>query len=57
MPHPLNTRRAGEELPPLTLEPITRHMLALYCGASGDHNPLHTDSDFARELPLPSVSA
>jgi acyl dehydratase len=28
--------------------PITRHTLALYCGASGDHNPIHVDSDFAR---------
>jgi acyl dehydratase len=56
MPHSLNTYLAGEELPPLTLERITRHMLALYCGASGDHNPVHTDSDFAREQAgLPDV--
>jgi acyl dehydratase len=56
MPYPLNTCLAGDELPPLTLAPITRHMLALYCGASGDHNPVHTDSDFAREQAgLPDV--
>jgi acyl dehydratase len=29
--------------------------LALYCGASGDHNPLHTDIDFAKEAALPDV--
>ncbi|MBR1217658.1 MaoC family dehydratase [Bradyrhizobium sp. U87765 SZCCT0131] len=28
--------------------PISRHTLALYCGASGDHNPIHVDIDFAR---------
>lgn len=30
------------------LPPITRLALALYCGASGDHNPLHVDIDAAR---------
>jgi acyl dehydratase len=29
-------------------EPVSRLALALYCGASGDHNPIHVDSDFAR---------
>ena len=38
----------GTELPPLQTEPISRLTLALYCGASGDHNPIHVDSDFAR---------
>ena len=28
--------------------PISRHKLALYCGASGDHNPIHGALDFAR---------
>ena len=37
----------GTELPPLQTEPISRLTLALYCGASGDHNPIHVDSDFA----------
>lgn len=32
----------------MTLPPISRHALALYCGASGDHNPVHVDVDFAR---------
>lgn len=30
--------------------PITRHTLALYAGGSGDHNPLHVDTDFARDV-------
>ena len=29
--------------------PITRTMLALYAGASGDHNPIHIDIDFAKK--------
>lgn len=40
--------QVGDSLPPLALAPLTRHTLALYCGASGDHNPIHVDIDFAR---------
>lgn len=48
----------GDELPALVLPPLTRHALALYCGASGDHNPIHVDIDFARnEAGLPDVIA
>ncbi|AXL70930.1 MaoC/PaaZ C-terminal domain-containing protein [Pseudomonas sp. NPDC077186] len=32
-------------------------MLALYAGASSDHNPVHIDSDFARRAGLPDVFA
>jgi len=35
--------------------PISRHRLALYCGASGDHNPIHVDSDFAKASGFPDV--
>ena len=38
----------GDEMPALTVPALTRHTLALYCGASGDHNPIHVDIDFAR---------
>jgi acyl dehydratase len=38
----------GDELPPLELPPLTRATLALYAGGSGDHIPLHIDTDFAR---------
>lgn len=47
----------GDELPPLELPAITRHALALYCGASGDHNPIHVDTDFARDAGMPDVFA
>jgi acyl dehydratase len=47
----------GQAIPPLVLPPITRHALALYCGASGDHNPLHTDIDFAQRAGFQDVIA
>jgi acyl dehydratase len=34
---------------------ITRTALALYAGASGDHNPTHIDIDFARKAGFPDV--
>ncbi|MFC0282256.1 MaoC/PaaZ C-terminal domain-containing protein [Camelimonas abortus] len=37
--------------------PVTRHELALYCGASGDHNPIHVDIDFARRSGFDDVFA
>ena len=37
--------------------PITRLALALYCGASGDHNPLHVDLDAARAAGFEDVIA
>ena len=37
--------------------PITRTMLALYAGASGDHNPIHIDIDFAKKAGLNDVIA
>jgi acyl dehydratase len=48
---------AGEELPPLELPPISRFTLALYCGGSGDHNPVHVDSDYARGHGLSDIFA
>ena len=47
----------GTELPPLHTEAISRLTLALYCGASGDHNPIHVDSDFARAAGMDDVFA
>jgi acyl dehydratase len=49
--------QVGDCLPPLALPPLTRHTLALYCGASGDHNPIHVDLDFARSAGQPDVFA
>ena len=53
----LRTLDVGAALPPLALPPLTRLTLALYCGASGDHNPIHVDSDFARQAGLGDVIA
>lgn len=51
------TVRVGDEIAAYTTAPITRHALALYCGASGDHNPIHVDIDFARAAGMPDVFA
>lgn len=40
---------AGTELPALFVPPISRTTLALFAVASGDHNPVHIDIDFAQE--------
>lgn len=47
----------GDKLPALTLPAINRTTLALYAGASGDHNPIHIDIDFARKSRMPDVFA
>jgi len=49
--------KAGDFLPELTLEPISRTTLALYAGASGDHNPVHIDIDAAKEAGFSDVFA
>ena len=49
--------KVGDALPSFTTAPISRLTLALYCGASGDHNPMHVDSDFAKAGGSPDVFA
>ena len=49
--------KVGDTLPPLTLAPIGRTTLALFAGASGDHNAVHIDLDFARRAGMPDVFA
>jgi acyl dehydratase len=44
-----NPIAVGDRVVHKTFPPISRHMLALYCGASGDHNPIHVDIDFAKK--------
>ena len=53
----LNNVRIGDEIPSLTLKPISRSMLALYASASGDHNPIHSDIDFAKKNGLSDIIA
>jgi acyl dehydratase len=47
----------GESLPDMAKPPITRTQLALFAGASGDHNPIHLDDEQARSGGLPGVIA
>ncbi|MBU3654490.1 MAG: dehydratase [Limnohabitans sp.] len=49
--------QVGDRIPDLALPPLSRLNLALYCGASGDHNPIHVDIDFARQAGMPDVIA
>lgn len=49
--------QVGTELPPLVIQPISRTTLALFAGASGDHNPIHVDIDVARSAGLDDVFA
>lgn len=58
MAHPtFDTVQVGDTLPPLQLPPVDRASLALFGGASGDHNPIHIDTDFARRAGVPDVFA
>ncbi|RZL89441.1 MAG: dehydratase [Variovorax sp.] len=47
----------GDTLPPLELAPINRTTLALFAGASGDHNQIHIDLDYARKAGMADVFA
>ena len=49
--------KVGDTLKPIVLPPISRHQLALYCGGSGDHNPIHVDIDFAKKFGFKDVFA
>ncbi|MGB8407838.1 MAG: MaoC/PaaZ C-terminal domain-containing protein [Mycobacterium sp.] len=49
------TLSVGTELAPLKIRPISRTTLALFAGASGDHNPMHIDIDVAKSAGLDDV--
>jgi acyl dehydratase len=49
--------KIGDTLPPLALDPINRTTLALFAGASGDHNAIHIDIDYARKAGMADVFA
>ena len=53
----LQNIQVGDALPELRLPAVDRTMLALYAGASGDHNPIHIDVDFARRAGMVDVFA
>lgn len=47
--------KPGDRLPDLVLPPITRTDLVLFAGASGDHNRIHIDIDYARHAGMTDV--
>lgn len=47
----------GDTIPETVTGPITRTQLALFAGASGDHNSIHLDDEEARRGGLPGVIA
>lgn len=47
----------GSEIGVLELGPISRTTLALFAGASNDHNPIHIDLDVAKSAGLDDVFA
>lgn len=47
----------GTKLPTVEIAPVTRTMLALFAGFSGDHNPIHIDIDFAKKAGMDDVFA
>lgn len=49
--------QVGDQLPELITKPISRTTLALFAGASGDHNPIHIDIDFAQKAGMEDVFA
>ncbi|MEP3631536.1 MAG: MaoC family dehydratase [Shimia thalassica] len=51
------TAAVGDTLPTITFGPVSRTKLALYAGASGDHNPIHIDLDFVKRAGLDDVFA
>lgn len=53
----LTAVQVGDVLPKIQFGPITRAMLALYAGASGDHNHIHIDIDMAKKAGMPDVFA
>lgn len=58
-PAPLDfaSLKIGDQLPALEFGTVSRHTLALYCGGSGDHNPIHVDKDFAQDAGYDDVFA
>jgi acyl dehydratase len=48
--------RLGDEMTPLA-RTVTQAQIDAYADASGDHNPIHVDPDFARSVGLPGTIA
>ena len=52
----MSSLEAGQNLAAQSVE-ITREQINAYAEASGDHNPIHLDEEFARSVGLPGVIA
>jgi acyl dehydratase len=52
----LGTVAVGDEMSPLS-RTVTQEQINAYADASGDHNPIHVDPDFARAVGLPGTIA
>lgn len=53
--HP-DSAAVGQQLPPFS-RLVTQEQVNAYAEASGDHNPIHLDPDFARAVGLPGTIA
>lgn len=53
----MSNLKMGDKLNPVVTQPISRYTLAMFCGGSGDHNPMHVDIDFAKSFGMPDVFA
>lgn len=49
--------QVGDEITPLTKEPVEQIQLTRYARASGDFNPIHQDDEFARAAGMGGVFA
>ena len=52
----LSAAAVGDEMTPLS-RTVTQEQINAYAEASGDHNPIHVDPDFARAVGLPGTIA
>jgi acyl dehydratase len=52
----LTSAAVGDEMTPLS-RTVTQEQINAYAEASGDHNPIHVDPDFARSVGLPGTIA
>ena len=51
----LKDLKVGDDIPAIILPPVSRKTLALFAGASGDHNPIHIDIDYAQAAGMKDV--
>jgi acyl dehydratase len=52
----LSSVAVGDEMAPLE-RTVTQEQINAYADASGDHNPIHVDPEFARSVGLPGTIA